>query len=619
MQPINQPTTAQTSAPQPQTNPVPPAAPPQTAQISHTELIAVLQRQVSEDASDLVMRAKKAFDAARDAKNTGTVRIKALNAEPAQLAFSAILIISDHGTESVVHTIILEASGQPIKPVLLPQDQFGQAEQYRVTGDVFTARYREVVRAAVREDLPSNTNVMLSEFTILFAETKEIEAVAPKLYSLAIDSNQQLWFSFRSKPNVTVPMLTRAQSIPQLKVNFNPSPLFDVQGMPIHTGISTELELVPSNSRDATNDPNQARPISLVNTEMFISLVPLRIQQDNPFMQPTQPQNNQPRLQAELTISGVSTSLTRSPMTYLMALLSAASLNGDASNRPWYNYYKPQLSERLRHRDLGILAMYFPELSAAKKRERVNIKDSTDPTLPSKILQYLVAPNLVYNVDVAPDGPWAWFEMLFLLEATGDDATKRQARQRLLQIFDAVLDNKYSAFYNAYVGNDPNKSQMFVWSGQEFRGFHSDKENKVHDNRAYGWLELSSVFEKSLNDVQEWDNTYIAGYKNEAHRLSERRQKMEKMYPLGYRITGRVHRLTITPSLMIPLIQAAEACNLRMRGSNALQVTEQVIGRSSEMYAATTMPSVTTNLFSGNTNSAPAQQAYTMSGNFWSM
>lgn len=467
------------------------------------------------------------------------IRVDVISKNPYALNMTCIAITytdtspRDNITISCTHTQMLEITSNGITPGETALINDGRTEKYtyeRVPGDVYTPALIDIISNKVRS-LTGADKWHSANCSILskVADITDIDFLKKSLDH----ANQAAWMTYAHACGQSFlpfnPQLLDESSTLTINVDFNPTPLKTLDGMPVRTDILMDIKHI--NQNNESKDPFIGNSTAdIVRCGGFIDLLYVEPEQGDDYYNHRDNTDGK-RYQARFNITKLESLQDATSPGLLMYILGNSVILEQRMR--WATTFLPMANPgKLNLRDIGAIGYEVPtEVDGKLEYRRIDTyADFTTEDLYS-LLKYAVRPGLIYSLHCEERGFDAATHEIFLEAAYGN----KHAEQQLIEQADLMFDGRFSEHYQGTgIGTvEPTRQQL---------GYYP-LDNRVHDIRNFDYLGFLNVFGGQDHDiVVGFDSTNLAGENSsvdmQAIATAKREEYYRKISPGHMVITG---------------------------------------------------------------------------------
>lgn len=495
------------------------------------------------------------------------VRILTLNRQNTpSLRFSALIVacrIPDTSSNVVAfHTLILEATGEKLQPVMRNVDN-QQTRITLVTSDAYDEVLRTLAFDAVSESSPGAT-IIAAEGEVIPghvqpADKETIENIARNSAMACYSEISIAVGGFNPLNLATVERDCRFN----IDVAFGNNQVNDIVGMPQRaSAVITYNSVRKGNASnwnvDTINVPdNYARVCELTG---FL----------NPIWAPLAPPNmygagiygayqNQPmptqKFAAEFVITSVSTEYASSPAAVLLAVSSVLAV---VDNDTWAQGLLPRGGQRSGQVDLNDIGVLNITANLANEKEHgdfgtpVNTSEMrNEPSEASRYISALFQPGVAVSMDCPEAGPSSWYTSVFALAANGSP----EAAARIYDAAEELTNGNFAKYFK-------RSDRIFSNSTRVPLGYYLQGDRKM-DIRTIDYIAIAALFANNPQMIHEYSNTFVPRQGVSPIRNLSIRENMI-MLALNDQavITSYAARVTFSDAFVTALSSAIADCSL---------------------------------------------------------
>lgn len=472
----------------------------------------------------------------------------------------ALRPLSTNITKLSYHTLLLEASGEPLPPRTV---NLGPTQ---LTEDVYSEAVMDDVYAAAVADLVGNNNPgyecrpVSAEVVPRTFNWEDPSAVSAIMANAVAAALVDLGENIGTISEINMANNARDAEL-QATISYRNPERISAAGLPMRADLGVRLSAVSRERTDSSSVNNQRQSRDIANSAGFIDLLwaPAAPQQGyTPYAQPVATQKFAPRY--VLTLMEASWNMTLG--VQLLALISTMQM---AENASWFSYFKPQpaMGQRTGEIDLRDIGAINIEGNMLKEPgefgTKIDTKTSTfDDRQLGQLLSALVHPNLTIALDVPTCSSETWYNEVFTAAAAGNGS----AMQAILRTADTLTNGNFSGFYQGQ-GNPVVPFEEIV-----LNGYYTDRSGAKRDVRDFDYLAIMNMAgEKDPEVGAAWSDTILRTGEPLIKRLEARKSIVRKLVgEVTY--TGTSRRITIDAHFLEALAKGLAKAGVAMRTIN---------------------------------------------------
>ncbi|ANH51686.1 nuclear shell protein [Erwinia phage vB_EamM_Desertfox] len=484
-------------------------------------------------------------------------------------------------TKAIVYTLMLENTGSPLKPQRGNDPLTGEPfEIPRMTGSQYDNTYWARVAQLVAHRVGNNAEVLDAGACVVHAEMKWDDKSAIKQLLNNAENATMAYANSLSGYRIEPPFNIAQEVDPNIDritagFNFNPQPLFTVDGQPIRNDVEVKL----SAYAEGAGQVQTTEAITTVNGYVELIAAPQQQmgyqQQMMMGMNPQQAMQFYRRFYPQFTITSTGTGISNAqgPEFQLLALF-AASLIGENSN--WHHAFAPKMVNGVDINDIGAInyELKMGLESPDDRPKKIITKDHSFTTQALHQLLYTAChESMSIAIDIEETGTRTWVNSMLLLaggQPNGNAAALspqgQQAHKAIIQAANNLTNGEFSKHFT-----DQNQL-IAVRDGTRIQGgFYVSKDNhQKMDIRNVDLLAvLNFVGETDPRIVEEWKIiTSSTSGMSTPKRVALRQQKLQQLLGESFVLKAYYERVVINWAFMDALRKAITAAGLIVRPEN---------------------------------------------------
>ncbi|QZA71009.1 hypothetical protein AH06_239 [Erwinia phage AH06] len=484
-------------------------------------------------------------------------------------------------TKAITYTLMLENTGSQLKPQRGNDPITGEPfEIPRMTGSQYDNTYWSVVQRLVGHRIGNNAEVLDAGACVIHSEMKWDDKSAIKQLLNNAENATMAYANSLSGYRIEHPFNIAQEVDPQIDritagFNFNPQPMFTVDGQPIRNDVEIKL----SAYAEGAGQVQTTEPITTVNGYVELIAAPQQQmgfqQQMMMGMNPQQQMQFYRRFYPQFTITSTGTGISNAqgPEFQLLALF-AASLIGENSN--WHHAFAPKMVNGVDINDIGAInyELKMGLESPDDRPKKIITKDHSFNTQSLHQLLYTAChESMSIALDIEETGTRTWVNSMLLLAGGQPSGNAAQlspqgqlAHKAIIQAANNLTNGEFSKHFT-----DQNQL-IAVRDGTRIQGgYYVSKDNhQKMDIRNVDLLAvLNFVGETDPRIVEEWKMiTSSTSGMSTPKRVALRQQKLQQLLGESFVLKAYYERVVINWAFTDALRKAVVAAGLVVRPEN---------------------------------------------------
>ena len=490
------------------------------------------------------------------------------NANP--VTYSSILVCYKEAVGGVnhiaVYSLMVESSGAPLESSTVNQNG-NQVEVDVVAGDIYLHKsYWSVLEKFVIDSFGINAMVHDGGCVIVNRETEEFTET--RFNRLLHNATQAVYTIMDNKLGGTEEPFNLGEvgANDQMiaRVDFTRQHEENIVGLPVRGDIVVGMSA--QTQTDAQFGLQQSRQLTRVTGYIDLMYQPAAAGfQQNAMaagmfqQQPLPTQMYQPRL-VMTTIDTMTDAVTME--LQLLALSTAMSLNRNVQWSGTYRTHKGKGTD-IDLKDLGALG-YEINLTGdpQAKPDRLDTRAADfDDNSMRQLINMLIAPKLIYTLDIEEAGELSWIHQTFIAAANGNE----DARLAILQAANNLTMGHFQSLFNAAAPvcyDDQDRIHL---------GYYYDREGNRRDLRELDYVAILNLAGKTNPKlVEAWEDTHRNTNIALEVRLEQRKAILRQLISGDIVIKGFARRVSFDNAFMDALSAAIVKSGLNVRPAKGL-------------------------------------------------
>ena len=473
------------------------------------------------------------------------------------LRFSAMVLAfsySEVPNTVAYHTLILEATGEELKPEIRPIDN-QQVRVNLVTGDANDSALADLCQRAVMENFP-NANVYSVGATVVpnTINAADVDQVTAVIRNAAVAGVSAIQAVGGETNPINLATITRDTSLVLDMVTGN-GQRYDAVGNPQRSSISVAISARKKGRMQAdptvVNTAGDTIPICEVSGFVNPIWAPIGAGAPGFGYIAQQQQVPQGKLVAEYVITGVHTPYAQSASAVALALSGVLLV---ADNNNWVQGLIPKsFGQKNEMADLGALNVICNignETANGAWGSPIDTSDMANDLM--KFNQYvgkLFRPGTVVSIDCPEAAPQSWYLNVFAAAAMND----AQAISSVIAAFDDLTDGAFSKFF-------PESAMLFSNVTRVPLGYYIDAGKVKRDIRDVDLTVVCNAFKSNPENIHAYNDTWVNRPNSGAiTNLSKREGIIGHILKEQFKITGYAMRCTFSADTIKAMSQALQA------------------------------------------------------------
>lgn len=499
-------------------------------------------------------------------------RLLVLDNNAAPVTYSSILVCykEQHNGQNhiAVYSLMVESSGGPLESNTLNLNGT-QVEVDVVAGDIYMHKsYWAVLEKFVVDSYGINAMVHDGGCVVVNSETEDFTET--RFNRLLHNATQAVYTIMDSRLGGTEEPFTLGEvgANDQMiaRVDFTRNHEENIVGLPVRADII--IGMSAQTQTDAQFGLQQSRQLTRVTGYVDLMYQPAangfqqnpQMQMGGMFQQAPQPtQMYQPRL----VMTNIDTMTDAVTMELqLLALSTALGLN---RNMHWSGTYRTHKGKGndVDLKDLGALG-YEVNLTgdpqAKPDRLITNSPDFGDDQM-RQLINMLIAPKLIYTLDIEEAGELSWIHQTFIAAANGNE----DARMAILQAANNLTMGHFQTLFNA--------ASPVCYDDQDriHLGYYYDREGNRRDLRELDYVAILNLAGKTNPKlVEAWEDTHRNTNIALEIRLDQRKAILRQLISGDIVIKGFARRVSFDNTFLDALSAAIVKSGLNVRPAKGL-------------------------------------------------
>lgn len=459
------------------------------------------------------------------------------------------------------HTLVLEATNEPISSVMQPLPNGAGVEITRLPSDAADAALAIRVENLLKASFPKS-RLLTADSTIVprSFDMSSDQAIYNLAYNAALACGSELNLARPSFEDIQIGKLmaaTQGRRSLSIATYFGRSAKFDAVGNPSRADFRCVCKDTPPNRTNnlAVNTQEQSTYLSEVTG--FIDVVYVGGNEINPYA--PQQQVKRDSYASRLVITDIDKLAGYTVGSMLLAISTLSVLSG---NGAWMAAFKPKsIAQKgtVDYSDVGALGYendFFgqPEL-ANKKIDFTNSAGNMNPdALLGQFLSILFKPGIMISFDIPDAGPQTWYSRIFAAASRGRPA----AAQSIIEAAVALTNGQFDRNFNV--------NNIFLDRGNRIHlGYYMNRNNEMRDIRDLDYLAVANQYgEMDRQRIVDWSETFTRQDLPLELRMAERKKMIMSFFNNQVTFTGYAERVTFSGMFLDALINAIKACGMHV-------------------------------------------------------
>lgn len=500
------------------------------------------------------------------------------------LRFSTmVLVFSLSDVENVVayHTLILEATGEKLKPEIRNIDNQQVRVNY-VTGDANDTALADLVSRAVQENWP-NASAYANGATVVpdTIDASSLDQVTNIIRNAAVAGVSAVQTVSGNTNPVALNTIQRDTSLVLDMVTGNAC-CYDAVGNPQRSSISVSVSVRRKNRMQAdpsvVNAPGDT--IKICDVSGFVNPIWAPIGQGVDGFGYINPQAQVPqgKLVAEYVITGVHTPYAQSPSAVALALASVLLVS---DNNNWVQGLIPKsFGQKNDATDLGALNVICNIGNETNNGMWGSVVDTegmgNDLVKFNKYVGQLFRPGTIISIDCPESAPQSWYLNIFAAAAMGDGS----AAAAVAEAFDELTDGNFSRFF-------PEGGSLFNNVTRIPMGYYLDGNKTKRDIRDVDLVMVANAFRSNPENIHAYNDTWVSRPNSgPITNLAKREGIIGHILREQYAITGYAMRCTFSADTITALSKALQCVKVNTVVNTPLSVDALRTGTPAPDYVS---------------------------------
>jgi hypothetical protein len=488
------------------------------------------------------------------------------------VTYSSILVCYKEefqGTNHIaVYSLMVESSGAPLEPNSVNIPGTGQVEVDIVGSDIYLNKsYWQVLEKFVIDSFGVNALVHDAGCVVIAAECET--TTEAHFNRLLHNSTQACYAIMDNKLGGTEEPFSLGEvgANDQMiaRVDFSRQHDENIVGLPVRADIAVTM------SAQTQTDPQfglqQSRPLTRLTGYVDLMYQPAQqagFQQNQLQMgmfqqQPMATQMYQPRF----VMTSIDTLTDAVSMELqLLALATGLGLN---RNMQWAGTYYAAKGKGtdVDLKDLGALG-YEVNLTGdpQAKPDRLDTRATEfDNNAMRQLINMLIAPRLIYSLDIEEAGELSWIHQTYIAAANGDV----DANLAILQAANNLTMGHFQTLFN------PANPVCYDDQDRIHLGYYYDREGNRRDLRELDYVAILNLAGKTNPKlVEAWEDTHRNTQVPLEIRLAQRKAILQQLVASEIHVKGFARRVSFNNDFLEALSQAIEKSGLAIRPAKGL-------------------------------------------------
>lgn len=499
-----------------------------------------------------------------------------------KVTYSSILVCyreQYQGTNHIaVYSLMVESSGAPLEPNSINIPGTGQVEVDIVAGDIYLNKsYWQVLEKFVIDSFGVNALVHDAGCVIIAAEC-DVETES-QFNRLLHNSTQACYAIMDNKlggadePFTLGEVGANDQMI--ARIDFSRQHDLNIVDLPVRADIAVTM------SAQTQTDPQfglqQSRQLTRVTGYVDLMYQPAaqgQFQQNNlqVGMFPQQQQMLTQMYQARFVMTSIDTLTDAVSME--LQLLALATALGPNRNMQWAGtyYLNKGVGGDVDLKDLGATG-YEVNLTGdpQAKPDRLNTRAAEfDNNAMRQLINMLIAPRMIYSLDIEEAGELSWIHQTYIAAANGD----ADANLAILQGANNLTMGHFQNLYN------PANPVCYDDQDRIHLGYYFDREGNRRDLREIDYVAILNLAGKTNPKlVEAWEDTHRNTQVPLEIRLAQRKTILQQLISSEIHVKGFARRVSFDSHFLEALSAAIEKSGLAIRPAKGLDDNSNQIQR----------------------------------------
>lgn len=530
------------------------------------------RNMVGEDVNVILQGLKDRATKAMSEQQKANFRFLLLDNNATPVTYSSILVCykEQHNGKNhiAVYSMIIESSGQPLESSTINLGGT-QVEVDVVPGDFYLHKsYWSVLEKVVIDDYGIDAEVHDGGCVVVNAETEEFTEV--RFNALLHNATQAVFTIMDNKLGGTEQPFTLgevgANDQVVARVEFSRNHEENLVGLPIRSDIITTM--FAQTQTDSQFDLKQTRQLTRVVGYIDLMYQPAaagfaqapQMQMGGMFQQPPMAtQMYQPRF----VMTAVDTQTDAVTMELqLLALSSALYLNRGMHWSGTFRGHKGKGND-IDLKDLGALGYEVNlsgDVNAKPDRLETRSAEFGDAEM-RQLISMLIAPKLIYTLDIEEAGELSWINQTFIAAANGNE----NARTAILQAANNLTMGHFQTLF-------PIDGQVCYDDQDRIHlGYYYDREGNRRDLREFDYVAILNLAGKTNPKlVEAWEATHRNINVALEIRLDQRKAILRQLISGDIVIKGFARRVSFDNAFLDALSAAIVKSGLNVRPAKGL-------------------------------------------------
>ena len=528
------------------------------------------RNMAGEDVSVIFQGLKDRVAKTMNEQQKSDFRLLVLDNNATPVTYSSILVCYKEAVGGLnhiaVYSLIIESSGSPLESSNVNLNGL-QVEVDVVPGDIYLHKsYWSVLEKFVIDSYGINAQVHDGGCVIVNAETEDF--TEQRFNRLLHNATQAVYTIMDNKLGSPEAPFTLGEvgASDQMvaRVDFTRTHEENIVGLPVRGDIIVGMSA--QTQTDAQFGLQQSRQLTRVTAYVDLMYQPVAAgfqqaqQMGGMFQQqPMATQMYQPRL-VMTTIDTMTDAVTME--LQLLALSTALGLN---RNMHWSGTFRTHKGKGgdIDLKDLGALG-YEINLTGdpQAKPDRLDTRsaDFGDDQM-RQLINMLIAPKLIYTLDIEEAGELSWIHQTFIAAANGND----DARMAILQAANNLTMGHFQNLFN------PASPVCYDDQDRIHLGYYYDREGNRRDLRELDYVAILNLAGKTNPKlVEAWEDTHRNTNIALEIRLDQRKAILRQLISGDIVVKGFARRVSFDNTFLDALSEAIVKSGLNVRPAKGL-------------------------------------------------
>lgn len=507
------------------------------------------------------------------------------------LRFSAMVLafqLEGAETEVSYHTLLLEATGEELKPEIRPIDN-QQVRINLVTGDANDSALAQLCGRAVAETFP-NSRIYSVAATVVpnSIDAGNVDQVTAVVRNAAVAGAACLQSVLGQVTPVSLDTISR-DTMMVLDMTTGNGCNYDAVGNPQRSSISVSISARKKGrmQQDLSVINAASDTLKICDVSGFVNAIWAPASQGISGFGYINPQQQIPvgKLVAEYVITGVHTPFAQSASAVALALSSVLLV---ADNNNWVQALIPKAfgaqNDMTEVGALNVICNVGNETANGPWGSVVDTAEmANDLGKFNQFIGKLFRPGTVVSIDCPESAPQSWYLNVFAAAAMNDAA----AIAAVKEAFDELTAGNFSKFF-------PANASLFLSYTRVPLGYYIAADKQKRDIRDVDLTVICNAFQNNPENIHTYNDTFVPRQNSgPITNLAKREGIIGHVLKEQYKITGYAMRCTFSAETIDALSKALQSLHLNTVINTPLSVDALRTGTPAPDYIGAALVNTT--------------------------